>query len=221
MSTISGACEPGPVNIEIRCLLPHTYIFVSLCSTIMGLSMFIWWRHQMDTFSALLALCAGNSPVTGEFPAQRPVTRDLMFSLICAWIEGWVNNREAGDLRRHRAHYDVTVMTSLVSSGSSSSESRLVSIMDTGRCKIGLGVAGGPAGGVVGGSSTVGDEGCLLKLWVLRDRRRVATNRGCRIKGGFLFFVSRWGWRCLLGLLGVDVRTRLLRNDTSAWRTSI
>ena len=34
----------------------------------------------------------------------------LMFSLICAWINGYVNNREAGDLRRHRAHYDVTVM---------------------------------------------------------------------------------------------------------------
>ena len=40
-----------------------------------------WWRHQ--TFSALLALCAGNSPVTGEFPAQRPVTRsfDVFFDL--------------------------------------------------------------------------------------------------------------------------------------------
>ena len=34
----------------------------------------------------------------------------LIFSLICAWINGWVNNREAGDLRRHRVHYDVTVM---------------------------------------------------------------------------------------------------------------
>ena len=33
-----------------------------------------------------------------------------MFSLICAWINGWVNNREAGELRRHCAHYDVTVM---------------------------------------------------------------------------------------------------------------
>ena len=33
-----------------------------------------------------------------------------MFSLICAWINRWVNNREAGDLRRHRAHYDVIVM---------------------------------------------------------------------------------------------------------------
>ena len=35
------------------------------------------WRHQMEPFSALLAICAGNSPVTGEFPAQRPVTRRL------------------------------------------------------------------------------------------------------------------------------------------------
>ena len=36
-----------------------------------------WWRHQMVTFSALLAICAGNSPVNGEFPAQRPVTRSF------------------------------------------------------------------------------------------------------------------------------------------------
>ena len=54
-------------------------------------------------------LC-GNSPVPGEFPAQRPVTRTLVFSLICVWINDWVNNREAGDLRRYRAHYDVIVM---------------------------------------------------------------------------------------------------------------
>ena len=42
-----------------------------------------WWRHQMETFSALLTICAGNSPVTGEFPAQRPVTRsfDVFFNL--------------------------------------------------------------------------------------------------------------------------------------------
>ena len=37
----------------------------------------LWWRHQMETFSALLALCEGNSPVTGEFPSQRPVTRSF------------------------------------------------------------------------------------------------------------------------------------------------
>ena len=69
-----------------------------------------WWRHQMETFSALMALCAGNSPVTGEFPAQRPVTRSFDVFSIWDWMNGWVNNREAGDLRPHRAHYDVTVM---------------------------------------------------------------------------------------------------------------
>ena len=44
---------------------------------------YAWWRHQMETFSALLAICAGNSPATGEFPAQRPVTRsfDVFFDL--------------------------------------------------------------------------------------------------------------------------------------------
>ena len=42
-----------------------------------------WWRHQMDTFSVLLAICAGNSSLTGDFPSQRPVTRsfDIFFDL--------------------------------------------------------------------------------------------------------------------------------------------
>ena len=40
-------------------------------------SMLTWWCHQMETFSALLALCAGNSPVTGEFPSQRPMTQSF------------------------------------------------------------------------------------------------------------------------------------------------
>ena len=42
-----------------------------------------WWPHQMETFSALLALCAWNSPVPGEFPSQRPVTRSFDV-FICA-----------------------------------------------------------------------------------------------------------------------------------------
>ena len=50
----------------------------------------------------------GNSPVTGEFPAQRPVTRSFDVFFDRAWINSWVNNCEAGDLRR--AHYDVSVM---------------------------------------------------------------------------------------------------------------
>ena len=68
-----------------------------------------WWRHQMETLSALLAICVGNSPITGEFPGQRPVTRSFDIFFICTRINGWVNNREAGDLRNHHAHYDVTV----------------------------------------------------------------------------------------------------------------
>ena len=47
------------------------------------------------------------SPVTGEFPAQRPVPGALMFSFISAWINNWVNNRKAGNLGRRRGHYDV------------------------------------------------------------------------------------------------------------------
>ena len=45
-----------------------------------------------------------NSPHKGQWRGA------LMFSLICAWINDWVNNREAGGLKRYRAHYDVTVM---------------------------------------------------------------------------------------------------------------
>ena len=43
-----------------------------------------WWSHQMETFSGLLAICAGNSPVPGEFPTQSPVTRsfDVFFDLL-------------------------------------------------------------------------------------------------------------------------------------------
>ena len=69
-----------------------------------------WWRHQMETFSALLAICAGNSPVTGEFPAQRPVTRsfDVFFDLrlnkqLSTQSWGWW-------FETLSCHYDVTVM---------------------------------------------------------------------------------------------------------------
>ena len=62
-------------------------------------------------------LC-GNSPVTGEFPAQRPVTRsfDVFFDL--RLNKRWSKIRENGALRRYRAHYDVTVMLVQYSDGS-------------------------------------------------------------------------------------------------------
>ena len=64
----------------------------------------------METYSTLLAICAGNSPVIDEAPAQRLVTRsfDVFFDL--RLNKNWVNNREAGDLRRYRTHCDVTAM---------------------------------------------------------------------------------------------------------------
>ena len=68
-----------------------------------------WWRHQMETFSALLAICAENSPVPGEFPAQRPVTRrfDVFFDLrlnkrLSKQSWGWWFETPSRPLRRHR-----------------------------------------------------------------------------------------------------------------------
>ena len=75
-----------------------------------------WWRHQMETFSALLAICAGNSPVPGEFPTQRPVTRsfDVYFDLRPnKWLSkqswGWWFETLSCSLWRHR---NVTLLNS-------------------------------------------------------------------------------------------------------------
>ena len=69
-----------------------------------------WDVSSIITFSASLPLCAGNSPVTGEFPSQRPVTRsfDVFFDLRLNKHLG--KQSKAIYLKRHRAHYDVTVM---------------------------------------------------------------------------------------------------------------
>ena len=69
-----------------------------------------WWRHQMETFPRYWVFVRGihrspvNSPHKGQWRGS------LMFSLICAWTNGWVNNRSIVDLRHHHAHYVVTVM---------------------------------------------------------------------------------------------------------------
>ena len=67
-----------------------------------------WWRHPMETFSTLLAICAENSPVPGEFPAQRPVTRgfDVFFDLrLNKWLSkqswGWWFESVSCPLGRH------------------------------------------------------------------------------------------------------------------------
>ena len=67
-----------------------------------------WWRYHMDTFSASPAICAGNSAVTGEFPAQRPVTQsfDVFFDqrlnkrLSKQWGGGW-SEKPSRPLWRH------------------------------------------------------------------------------------------------------------------------
>ena len=76
---------------EITLFVLVTHIWFEKCAATClgnGLSPFPWWRHQMETFSGLLAFCVGNSPVTGEFPSQRPVTQsfDVFFEL--PWTNG-------------------------------------------------------------------------------------------------------------------------------------
>ena len=67
-----------------------------------------WWRHEMEPCSVLLAICAGNSPVTGEFPTQRPVTRsfDVFFDLrpnqrLSKQLQGWWFETPSRPLWRH------------------------------------------------------------------------------------------------------------------------
>ena len=69
-----------------------------------------WWRHQMETFSTLLAFCEGNPPVTVDSPHKGQWRGAFVFSLMCAGTNGWENNRDADDLKCHRAHPDSTVM---------------------------------------------------------------------------------------------------------------
>ena len=68
-----------------------------------------WWRHQTKTFSALLAICAANSPVTSEFLSQKPVTRgfDVFFDLrlskcLSKQSQGWWFETPTRSLWRHR-----------------------------------------------------------------------------------------------------------------------
>ena len=77
------ADSPDPETTLLHYL--RTSCILAVCVGLTRWFIFIlsWWRHQMETFSALQAICAGNSPVNGEFPAQRPVTRsfDIFFHL--------------------------------------------------------------------------------------------------------------------------------------------
>ena len=89
-----------PCSTCKRQILSHSHSYTPIPTA--------WWRHQMGTFSALLAFCAENSPVTGEFPSQRPVTRGFgVFLDLClnkslskqSW--GWWFETPSCSLWRH------------------------------------------------------------------------------------------------------------------------
>ena len=79
----------------------------------------IIWRRYLKRIIFKANGCTGSepdeimmtsSPVPVNSSRKGQWRGALMFSLICVWINGWVNNREAGDLRRYRSHYDFNVM---------------------------------------------------------------------------------------------------------------
>ena len=88
----------------------------------------IWNRSAVNIYCMMTSSSGNIFRVTGHlcgeftghrwiFPLKGQWRRALIFSLICAWINGWINNREACDLRRHRAYFDVTVMGQSYSHG--------------------------------------------------------------------------------------------------------
>ena len=77
-----------------------------MCNSLDSHDDVIKWKHFPRYWPFVRGI--HRSPVNSPHKGQWRVA--LMFSLICAWINGWVNNGEAGEFRRHCAHYDVTVM---------------------------------------------------------------------------------------------------------------
>ena len=90
------------LSLELRLLDTHPYPHYHLYDDV------IKWKHfpRYWPFVRGIHRCPVNSPHKGQWRGA------LMFSLICTRINGWVNNHEAGDLRRHRVHYDVIEMIS-------------------------------------------------------------------------------------------------------------
>ena len=99
-----GKCHDGPNNVRYITWMHYSgQNKAKPCN----LDDVIKWKHfpRYWTFVRGTRRSPVNSPHEGQW---REI---LVFSVICAWINGWKHNREAGDLRRHRAHYDVNVMT--------------------------------------------------------------------------------------------------------------
>ena len=93
LTQVMACCLMAPSHHLIQCWILHDDV--------------IQWKHFPRYWPFVWGIHRSpvNSPHKGHW------RKALMFSLICAWINSWVNNHEAGDLSRHRAHYDVTVMS--------------------------------------------------------------------------------------------------------------
>ena len=100
---------PFDLCISLYNLTNHSYVFVGYYIKTNNIMM----TSSNGNIFRVTGLCARNPPVTGEFPYKRQWLEALIFSLIYAWINACVNNREAGDLRCHRAHHGVIVMSCL------------------------------------------------------------------------------------------------------------
>ena len=101
------AAGTGAVDINFSCVAA-SWMSLRMFHDIYPFS---WLLHQMETFSALLALCRGTHRSPVNSPHKRQWHGALMLPFICNWINVWAKNREAGELRRHHAHYDVTTMS--------------------------------------------------------------------------------------------------------------
>ena len=86
-STAAGCLRMGQLSLDNPGKEKENPIYDPLITQWDTHSWILWWRHQMETYSASLTLCERNSPVTGEFPSQRPVTR----SFGDFWTNGWAN----------------------------------------------------------------------------------------------------------------------------------
>ena len=96
-------------NLSSNVISPRSFRVTSLHRFLFVVFVIMMTSLNGNIFRVTGPLC-GEFTGPGEFPTQRPVTRSFDVSLICVWINGWINNREAGDLRRYRAHSDVIVM---------------------------------------------------------------------------------------------------------------
>ena len=103
---IHGQCAANTTHMYEIKLLFVLWVFVRFINARLMHDDVIKWKH----FPCCWPFVRGIYRSLVNYSHEGQCCGALMFSLICAWINGWVNNHTAGDLRRHRAHYDVTAM---------------------------------------------------------------------------------------------------------------